>query len=120
MVPKLSVVLCGVVKELRAAGILSCKLCFMDTMALTHAGAHALSYFKKCLSMSQPTLSLEVKSENFLEYMNSILATGEVVGLFQKDCQAFSWKAKLSDPSIFPEVVSAAQISACAPLIYES
>ncbi|MAC17935.1 MAG: hypothetical protein CMC97_06535, partial [Flavobacteriales bacterium] len=27
----------------------------------------------------------EVKSENFLEYMNSILATGEVVGLFQKD-----------------------------------
>jgi dynein heavy chain len=27
----------------------------------------------------------EVKSENFLEYLNSILATGEVVGLFQKD-----------------------------------
>jgi dynein heavy chain len=27
----------------------------------------------------------EVKSEQFLEYMNSILATGEVVGLFQKD-----------------------------------
>ncbi|CAK0855452.1 unnamed protein product [Prorocentrum cordatum] len=27
----------------------------------------------------------EVKSENFLEYMNSLLATGEVVGLFAKD-----------------------------------
>eukprot|EP00929_Paragymnodinium_shiwhaense_P087549 TRINITY_DN476_c0_g6_i1.p1 TRINITY_DN476_c0_g6~~TRINITY_DN476_c0_g6_i1.p1 ORF type:complete len:3651 (-),score=1240.57 TRINITY_DN476_c0_g6_i1:538-10725(-) len=27
----------------------------------------------------------EVKNEGFLEYMNSILATGEVVGLFQKD-----------------------------------
>ena len=27
----------------------------------------------------------EVKHEGFLEYMNSILATGEVVGLFQKD-----------------------------------
>ena len=27
----------------------------------------------------------EVKSESFLEYMNSILATGEVVGLYQKD-----------------------------------
>eukprot|EP00930_Biecheleria_cincta_P050644 TRINITY_DN3582_c0_g1_i1.p1 TRINITY_DN3582_c0_g1~~TRINITY_DN3582_c0_g1_i1.p1 ORF type:complete len:2677 (-),score=555.77 TRINITY_DN3582_c0_g1_i1:255-8135(-) len=27
----------------------------------------------------------EVKSENFLEYMNSLLATGEVAGLFQKD-----------------------------------
>jgi dynein heavy chain len=27
----------------------------------------------------------EVKYESFLEYMNSILATGEVVGLFQKD-----------------------------------
>ena len=26
-----------------------------------------------------------MKSENFLEYLNSILATGEVVGLFQKD-----------------------------------
>jgi dynein heavy chain len=27
----------------------------------------------------------EVKNESFLEYLNSILATGEVVGLFQKD-----------------------------------
>ncbi|CAE8603461.1 unnamed protein product [Polarella glacialis] len=27
----------------------------------------------------------EVKTENFLEYMNSLLATGEVVGLFAKD-----------------------------------
>ncbi|CAE8591739.1 unnamed protein product, partial [Polarella glacialis] len=27
----------------------------------------------------------EIKSENFLEYMNSLLATGEVVGLFAKD-----------------------------------
>merc|ERR1719506_1678140 len=27
----------------------------------------------------------EVKSENFLEYINSLLATGEIVGLFQKD-----------------------------------
>jgi len=27
----------------------------------------------------------EVKSENFLEYLNSLLATGEIVGLFAKD-----------------------------------